>query len=657
VPRSLRSIALVIVAFALIVGGAGLFVVDAGEADHEPVNFDYTVSMGLALEDEFDIEGDVQLPQTQVFYSQYQYVVGYYGVEMFVETQRQDGHEQRFGYPLTILVTDYSGTDPGLTAEGYPATDDPTDWTDAEDAVFVVGSDAKTPQGETVVPFSEPEDAEAFAGEYGGEVMSWTEVLETDFGVDDAEVVRDRFDDQMQWADGLVADSRPLLDRDERPVSVEVGSEDGPETVGEAIEEADNGTTVVVPEGTYNETVEIDKPITLAGEGATLDGDGNETVATLTADRAAITGFDITGVGGAIRDDEDEFDGDGDVHASDPDDIPDDWEDAVEIEYGNADSGIEASGAQGALIEDVRIDTPANGVFLNRSPDSVVRSVDIEGADDWQGGFMGVLAMYSPSVVEESEIVGGRDGVYTHQADGIVIRDNELRDGRFGIHFMYTSDSTVADNEVEDQDRVGFYVMTGPERNAIVGNTFRDNPIGLIPGGTDSYVADNLLEGNDLGIRADAANTIYEGNVLAGNIEGLNADAVLPTNRVVDNDFVGNGQHAHTTFGPLRIYTHDGTGNYWHGAIGEPTGPTLDRSYSPTDGVDQRLHYVDGTPNLARSSALDAVAGLEASVPGARSGSITDTAPLCEPANPDLLAQSEWEWVTEETNCGTDTNP
>ena len=651
---SSRSITLVVATLVLVVGAAGLFVVDAGQADHEPATFDYTVSMGLSLEDEFALEEDVQLPRVQVFYSQYQYVVGYYGVETFVETQKQDGHEQRFGYPLSVLVSDYSGTDVELTEKGHPATDEFVGWTDAEDAVFVVGSEARTPTGETVLPFTDRDDAEAFAEEHGGDVVDWETVLETDFGIDDAEVVRDRVDDHHEWADTRVADSRALLDRDERPVSVTVG-EDGTETIEAAIEEAENETTVVVPEGTYNETIEIDKPITLAGEGATVDGGGNDTVITLSADSAAVTGFEVVGVGGSLRDAT--VDSDGDVHAHDADDIPDDWEEAVEEEYGNADSGVEAVGATGVLIEDVTIDTPANGVFLNESPDSVVRSVTVEGADHWRNGFMGVLTMYSPSVIEESTIVDGRDGVYSHQSDGIVIRENEMREGRFGIHFMHTSESTIAGNEIEAQDRVGIYVMTGPERNAIVGNHVRDNPTGIIPGGSDSYVADNLLEDNGVGVRADAANTIYEGNVFAGNLEGLNAEVVLPTNRIVDNDFVGNGRHADTTFGPLRIFTHDGTGNYWHGAIGEPDGPTLERSYSPTDSVDQRLHYVDGTPTLARSSALDVVSGLEASVPGARTGSIIDTAPLCEPANPDLLAHSEWEWVVDGTNCDTNARP
>jgi len=80
-------------------------------------------------------------PRTQVFYSQYQYVVGYYGVETFVDAKRQEGHDQRFGYPLAVYVTDYGDATVELQDDGYPVTDRPLPWIDATDAWFVVGSE------------------------------------------------------------------------------------------------------------------------------------------------------------------------------------------------------------------------------------------------------------------------------------------------------------------------------------------------------------------------------------------------------------------------------------------------------------------------------------------------------------------------------------
>ena len=621
-------------AAVIVLGVVGLFLVDVGSTSPDPVDFDDTVSMGLAFDDEIGLEDDVELPRVQVFYSQYQYVTGYYGVERFVEEQREPTHEQRFGYPLAVYVTDYSESDLELTDDGHPKPAGETGWVDASRAAYVVGSDARAPSGETVVPFSDRAEAETFADDHGGSVLTWEEVLETEFDVDDAGTVRDRVDDQQRDADAIVEASRELL---ERPETVVVG-EDG-ETIQSAIDAAGANETVVVPEGTYEETVTIDRPITLRADGnVTIDGGGNGSVVTVESERAAVVGVELSGVG--------EETGDELVVDHHPDDDVDEeqWETELEGAYGQGDAGVLTSDADGVLIEDVTIETPANGVLLRDSPDAVVRNVTVHGAENWRDGYMGVVAMHSPSVIEGSTFLDGRDAVYTHRADGIAIRGNYMEGGRMGVHFMHTSDALVANNHVRDQDNVGIYVMTGPERNAIVENEVVANPTGIRPEGSDTYVAQNVIVGNQLGFRTDATNSIYEENVVAGNIEGIQARSILPTNRVTGNDFVDNGNHASGgPFAPLRVWTQDGAGNYWGGAIGETDGVVLDRSFSPTHPVDERLPDVDGTPTLAQAPAIGAVTTFEGTVPGMRAGDIVDTAPLCEPTNVDWFEDVEWD--------------
>ena len=628
-----------LVALLVVVGAAGLFVVDAETDGHDPADFDRTVQMGITMADEFAYGEDVEYPRVQVFYSQYQYVVGYYGVEMFLETQREDRHAQRFGYPLTIHVSDYSGADVELTEDGHPATDDFVGWTDAEAATYVVGSDARGTHGETVVPFSDRSDAEAFADEYGGEILTWEGVLELRFEIDDANVVRDRVGEYHDRADELVGDSRELLDRSERPVSVTVGEDTA--TIQEAIDQAPENTTVLVPEGTYEERVEINRSITLAGENATIDGEGEGTVVKISDDDVAVTGFEVVGTGdidtGRDRDD----------HADDIEDEEDEmeaeWDEAVEDYYGVGDAGVAAIEVSDPLIEDVEIETQANGVLLRDSPGSVVRDITVIGTEEPYDGFMGVVAMRSPSVIEESTFIQGRDGVYTHRSDGIIIRDNEARDLRYGIHLMYTSDSLIADNHVENPDNAGVTVMTTPQRNAIVGNHLEGGNFGLWLLGSHFYVADNTAVDNDVATRDAVSNTIYEGNVFANAELGFQSASILPADRVVDNDFVGNDVHATADEGPLRVFTHEGVGNYWEGAIGTPSEGTLNRPYTATDPVDKRLHYVDGTPTLAQSPAVTAIGGLEAAVPALRDGTVIDSAPLCEPSNPDELERIDWD--------------
>ncbi|MFA9414977.1 NosD domain-containing protein [Natrinema sp. HArc-T2] len=626
-----RSLSTVFLGLLLVValGAVGLFVVDVGSTSPDPATFDDTVTVGLTLESEYSLSDEVDLPRAQVFYSQYQYVVGYYGVETFIDQQRQPEHEQRFGYPMTVYVSDYSDTGIELNDNGYPVTDDAPGWTDAETAWFVIGSDAQTPAGDTVIPFADREDAQAFADEHGGAVHDWESTLEQSFERDDAEVARDRVTDRRQQADKRVENTSAHLDR---PTSVVVGED--ADTVQDAIDQAPANTTVVVPEGTYEEKLEIDQPITLAGEGnATIRGDGNGSVITVTSEAIAVDGIDITGVGNVTREG-------GDL----PVDIDERAWDASFLQYyAGTDAGISAYNATGLRVENVSIDTPASGVIVYESEDAVVRNVTVSAPDDPTEGLAGVLLFQSPSVIENSTFTGGRNGIYLYRSSETIARSNTLEGNYLGVHLMYTGDSLIADNTASGQESNGIVIMTGPERNAVVGNTVRDTKYGLSPGGNANYVAHNIVEGSDLGLHVGSTSSIYEYNVIAGNNVGAEASAMLPTNRIVSNDFVGNDEHATAMSGPLRIWSHGDDGNYWQGAAGIASGDQSDLSYSPTDSLDKRLHRTDGTPTLARAPALKALAGLEGSVPGMRTGSVVDRAPSCEPNNPDLLSQTEWE--------------
>ncbi|QFU82793.1 NosD domain-containing protein [Natronorubrum aibiense] len=627
----------------VLLGSVGLFAVDVGTSTPDPVEFDDTVQVGLSLEEQFALENDVKLPRAQVFYSKYSYVVGYQGVERFVDERAQPTHTDRFGYPLAVYVTDYSAVDVELREDGYPVADENPPWIDAESAWFVAGSDARSPAGETVVAFSDRDDAEAFASAHGGEVLAWNDVLESEFDIDDAEVVRDRLDDRLAEADETSTQADTLRDR---PVSVVVGED--ADTIQAAVDAAPANTTVAVPAGRYDERVEIDKPITLAGEGdATIAGPGWGSVVTVTANRTAVTGFEITGVG-------DETAGTDVV----PDHGPEErsgrgegWDEELTEHYAGGDAGVAISGGAEGLVADVSIRTPSNGVLLYESPDTVVRNVTVDGAEISREGRAGVNAIYSAAVIEDSTIRNGRDGVYTHESADIVIRNNTVVGNRLGVHLMHTSDAVIVGNEFREQDATGIYVMTGPERIAIVDNTVRDTDTGIIPDSDDSYIASNVVEGTQVGIKQNTASSVIEGNVVAGNDVGVEERSVLPTNRIVRNDFVGNRDHVTAANGPLRIWSDDGAGNYWQGATALSTIGERPSSYSPTDSVHERLHLTDGTAMLARAPALEAISGFEGMVPGLRTDAVIDSAPTCEPNNPTLLERTAWAdqaWTCEQ---------
>ncbi|MFB6196053.1 MAG: NosD domain-containing protein, partial [Haloplanus sp.] len=568
------------------------------------------------------------IPRVEVFYSQYRYVVGYSGVAQAIAALDTPGREQQFGYPLAIYVSEYTETSPTCRDDGTLVASGAPEWVPATDAQFVVGSDAAVAGTPVVVPFAAEDAAETFVADCGGRIVGWRELRRDPPAVQQSAGVKSRVDDRQARADRAVADARSLLDRE---VSTVVGR-DAP-TVQAAVDAAPPNTTVVLPPGRYATHVTIDKPLTLRGPGATLDGGGNGTVVEVRADDVAVAGVTIRGVGNATRDDG----GGAGTGGS--------WDAPIVQGYGNGDAGVGARNASGLYVSNVTIHTPANGVLLRRTPGAVVDDVRVNGSEEWLDGFMGVIAMHDPVVVQSSRFEGGRDGVYLHRAHGTVIRNNTFLDQRFGVHLMYTSETLIADNVARGQSGSGVVIMTRPTGNAVVGNDVRHARGGIFVGGSNSYVARNVVVDTDRGMVTYAVQTTYEHNVLYDNAVGFAASTVIPSNRVVANDFVANDRHATAGPGPLRIYTHDGRGNYWEGAydLGRSRGATLDRPYSPTSPLDRRLHRTDAAVTLSAAPTVRGLRAFRGTTPGFRKASIIDTAPLTRPANPKLLARARNE--------------
>jgi nitrous oxidase accessory protein NosD len=627
------QLAAVACSVVLLVVSLGAFAADLGSARPEPVAFDDTVQLGVTAEVEQEARHrSASIPRVQVFYSQYRYVVGYAGVSQAVSSLEDPGRERQFGYPLAAYATDYAGREPRCADDGTLVTATNPDWVAVSEATFVVGSDARVAGTPLVVPFSSRAAARSFAADCGGRIVDWAELRRDPPSVVEAAGVRDRIDDRRASADRRVEAGRALLDRE---VSVVVGR-DAP-TIQAAVRRAPTDTTVLVPAGTYAERVVVNRSLTLRGAGATLSGGGEGTVVEVRADDVAVTGFEIRGVGNATRA------ADGSEQASS------DWDAQVQRGYGGGDAGIAATNVSGLYVRNVSIDTPSNGVLLRRVPDAVVDDVRVNGSAEWLDGFMGVIAMNAPVVVQDSRIDGGRDAVYLHRAAGTVVRHNAFRDQRFGVHLMYTSGTLIANNTARGQGTSGVVVMTSPSGNAIVGNDVRHAKGGIFVGGSNSYVAHNVVADTERGIVSYAAQTTYEHNVVYGNRVGFAASTVVPTNRVVANDFVANERHATAGPGPLRIFTHEGRGNYWEGAYDTQfgSGPTLDLAYSPTDPLDRRLHHTDAAVTLTQAPAVQGVRALRGTTPGFRQASVVDTAPLSRPANPEALAR-----VRNETDPG-----
>lgn len=622
-PSATHVLAL-LAAFLVLSSGAFVAAV-AGGGSPDPVPFDDTVKLGMTgVETVQARAGDVVIPRAEVFYSQYRYVVGYYGIGSLVDELNRPGNERQFGRPLTVYVTDFAGTGIHVGDEGFlrfpEHRDRSLDWVAASDAVFVIDSEARTTAGPAVVPFSSVDAADEFVGEYGGRVVDWAELRSMRFGTVQATRVglRKARADRSAWADAAVADAHALLDR---PVATTVDPDTG--DLQAALAAAPPNSTVAIPPGTYAANLTIRKPITLVGAGRAthLVGDGTGSVIRVRSPRVAVTDLRISGVGNSTSA--------GAVPGNESD-----WDYRVKLGYGYGDAGVAFDSANGSLVRNVAIDTPANGVLFRWSDGAVVEDVRVNGSETWPEGFMGVMVFDSRVVVQGSTFRGGRDGVYTHRSHGLVVRDNRMTGMRFGVHEMYTSNALVENNTVRDSN-VGVIVMTRPTGNVLVDNDVRTSRAGLSVAGAASYVAGNVAVDNGYGLLFPSRRSIYERNTVVGNEVGIRSSTLIPTNRITGNDLAENEEPVLAVLGPLRVWS----GNHWAGAPGvdRDGDGRLDRAFRPSGVVDGRVHRAPGAPTLVRSPAVDTVRRLQALVPGLRSTGVIDPEPRATPVRPSVL--------------------
>lgn len=572
------------------------------------------------------------IPKAEIFYPQYDYVVGYLGITSAV-TGLQSHDQREFGRPLTLYVSDFTGTDVTLGDGGYPRIADgqSVGWTSARDAYFVVNSSARVPTRENaIIPFSNRSEARTFARRYDGEIRRWPAVRQISVGRTDrsAREWNDVVTRRQTRANQSLTRARTTA---ERPVSLVVGR-DAP-TLAAAIDRAPPNTTIVVPSGTYRvDGLRIRKPITLRGSGPNttrIVGDRNGSVISVSAPQTAIRSLSIGGVGpnrtGTNRSAENIS-----VNESS-------WQYQYWKVHGFGDAAVVFDSAGQSLVSNVRVNTTSNGIIARNSANLSISELTVYGTRSSEEGFLGVAALGSPIVVQRSQLYGGKVGVYTYDASRTIVRNSSMEGMRVGVFDLYSAQLLVANTTIEDTWNAVF-VDTRSYGTAVVENRLTNSRNGIFIRGQSNYVARNLALHNKHGIAVEGQYSLYFRNVLLSNHVGARGMSLYPTNRVTKNDFARNQQYVETyDFNILHIWR----GNYWARAPGfdRDGDDRLDRAFRPTGAVDAHADEGNGIGTLARSPALTLIRQLQERLAGLRSAGIVDPEPRATPVQPRLIQE------------------
>ena len=388
-----------------------------------------------------------------------------------------------------------------------------------------------------------------------------------------------------------------------------------------AIAAAAPGDILQLTAGVYGPAV-IDKPLTIQGEDAIIDGGHTGTVLLVTADDVTLRGLHVQGSGARDED---------------------------------IDAGIKVSkDVARTVIEDCLLTDNMHGIDFHGAVDAVARRNRIEGRQDPHMVARG-NAFYvwnAPGVViEDNEVQYGRDGIFSNASRQDTYRRNTFRDLRFAIHYMYTNDSTIEDN-VSIGNHLGFAMMYS-RRVVVKGNiSLMDRDHGVMLNSTnDSDVTGNLVVGAaKCTFLYDANKNLIADNRFEGCGIGIHYTAGSARNAVTGNAFVANRNQVKYVGTRDLEWSLDGRGNYWSDlAAFDLNGDGIaDQAFRPNDMMDHILWSQPAAALLIGSPAVQLVRWSQSSFPATLPGGIVDSHPLMAPLSIPLAP----EWAEAAAQIG-----
>lgn len=402
--------------------------------------------------------------------------------------------------------------------------------------------------------------------------------------------------------------------------AAEVHVQPGAGTLATAISGASPGDVLILKGGAYLGPVTIDRTLTLQGDGsATIDGQGQGSVITVTADDVILAGLHITGSG--------------------------DDNQAI-------DSGIKVvKGADRARITGNRLTDNMHGVDIHGGRDASVTANTIEGRQNHRMNERGngFYVWNAPgTVIEGNTVRWGRDGIFANASRKNSFRNNTFRDLRFAVHYMYTHDSEVSGN-ISIGNHLGFAIMFS-DRVTVTGNlSLGDREHGVMlnfANGAD--VAGNLVRGGTkkcLFIYNAHKNLIFR-NRFEGCGIGIHFTAGSERNLLTENAFIGNQEQVKYVGTRFMEWSHEGRGNFWsdHPAFDLNGDGIADGVFRPNDLMDHILWSQPAAALLTGSPAVQLVRWSQSSFPAILPGGVTDSHPLMHPHDipvPDDIAALE----------------
>lgn len=301
--------------------------------------------------------------------------------------------------------------------------------------------------------------------------------------------------------------------------TIRVGAGRVYQSIGQAIEMAEEGDTILVDAGHYKEkNLFINIPgLVLKGIGyPVLDGQNKIEIITIKANRVVVDGFKLINSG-----------------VSSLDDL----------------SGIKVYESSLVNIRNNILENTFFGIYLSNTLKTTVEnnSLSASSTEEFQSG-NGIHCWKSDSLkIIGNTISGHRDGIYFEFVKNSVIWRNISKSNlRYGLHFMFSDDDMYVNNVFRNNGS-GVSVMYS-NKIKMFSNYFEENWGDAAHGILLKEISDGFMEGNYFmrntsAVYMEGANRIYmkrnvfENNGWALKIQASCSDVVLELNNFIGNTF------------------------------------------------------------------------------------------------------------------------
>ena len=290
----------------------------------------------------------------------------------------------------------------------------------------------------------------------------------------------------------------------------------------DAIDKAQPGSRLELPEGIYRGNIVIDKPLIVEGKSqkAVIEGDGKGTVVTITSSGVTLKNLTIRHSGEA---------------------------------HERVDAGVALKKVDQCRVEKCKIVDCLFGIDMSEVTRSEIVDNYIE-SKPFDLGIRGdgIRLWYSnDNHLSGNHLYKSRDFVvwYSH---GNLIEKNLGEYGRYSLHFMYTGKNYVKDN-VYKHNSVGIFFMYSQDTIAtgnLIQNSLGTTGLGIgLKDASNFTIKDNTIIYCARGLFVDRSpyepdtTNIIEGNRIIYNSEGIHFHSLSLHNVFKNNIFKGNIEH------------------------------------------------------------------------------------------------------------------